>query len=513
MSIISLGIGWLAGIWLAASMDWPWWAWLALGSVNLLGAVGARRRPRARLVLLAAAGLGLGGLRYATAVPTLSPTHVASHVDSGDFVTLSGLIVDEPDVRDRSVNLRLRPDELTLPDGTAVSVHGDVLLRTARFPVIPYGARVRVRGLLETPPEFDTFSYKEYLARQGIHAMMSQPRLDVLAFGQGHPLKQAIFAVKGRAQAAIQQRIPDPEAALLTGILLGDDNGLPPALADDFRITGMTHIIAISGFNIAILIGIMAGLGEPLFGRRGAAVAALVGVAFYTILVGADASVVRAALMGGLHLFASRWLGRPTFAYASLLLAAVVMTLANPHTLWDVGFQLSFTATLGLMLYADPFAQAMRRWLARRFARPMVNRLMGLLNEALLVTLAAQVLTLPLMVAYFGQVSLISLPANFLILPLQPGVMLWGGVATLAGLLLPALAQPLAWVAWLFLRLTILLVELFAGVPGAAVSVSLSPAGLVLLYAGIAAVTWYGKQPAERRAALRAALRPNLSRR
>jgi competence protein ComEC len=138
---------------------------------------------------------------------------------------------------------------------------------------------------------------------------------------------------------------------------------------------------------------------------------------------------------------------------------------------------------------------------------------MGVLSEAVLITLAAQVLTLPLMIAYFGQLSLISLLANAFILPAQPGVMLWGGLATLVGMLVPAMGQALAWVAWLFLSYTIWLVRLLARVPGATVPVEISVTGVVLLYIVIAVITWYSKQDDERRLALRAGLQKNLTQR
>ncbi|MCB8977608.1 MAG: ComEC/Rec2 family competence protein [Ardenticatenaceae bacterium] len=254
-------------------------------------------------------------------------------------------------------------------------------------------------------------------------------------------------------------------------------------------------------------------LAEPFLPPRGAVIFALVGISLYTVLVGADASVVRAALMGGIYLVTTRWLGRPNFAFASLFLAGMVMTVLRPFTLWDVGFQLSFAATLSLMLYADPLTQWARRGLQRWLAREWVEKVMGVLSEAVILTIAAQILTLPLMIGYFGQLSLISLLANALILPVQPAVMIWGGLATLAGLVVPAVGQLFAWVAWLFLGYTIWMVRLFAAVPGAAVPLTVSTAGVVGIYTVIAALTWWGKQPAEMREKLWTAVRQNITQR
>jgi competence protein ComEC len=284
-------------------------------------------------------------------------------------------------------------------------------------------------------------------------------------------------------------------------------------LAEAFRATGMTHVIAISGFNIALLAGLLVSASEKLFSKRVAVVIAVLGVAIYTVLVGADASVVRAAIMGSLYLIANRWLGRPNYALASLFLAAIVMTLFNPLTLWDVGFQLSFAATLGLMLYGDPFIQWTRARLTHWLDKPIVDKLMGFLSEAVIITIAAQILTLPLMIAYFHQLSLISFLANALILPAQPGVMIWGGLATLAGMIWLPIGQVFGWVAWLFLAYTIGLVRLLAAVPWAAVPIDVSSTAVIILYIFIALVTWYSKQEPERRRQIRAVLQKNLSQR
>jgi competence protein ComEC len=319
---------------------------------------------------------------------------------------------------------------------------------------------------------------------------MSWPALTVLAENQGSWLYRMIFSFKAQAQMTIQQLLPDPQAALLTGILLGNDQGLSPELAGQFRTTGMTHIIAISGFNIAILVGTVVSIGRPIFGHRRASVIALVVVLLYTILVGADAAVVRAAVMGSLFIYSRRMMGRPTFAPASLFVAALIMTLLNPFILWDIGFQLSFAATLGLMIYADPFSRWTEARLSSLVGLETTRHLMRFLSEALLVTLAAQILTLPLIVGYFHQLSFVSLLANLFILPAQTGVMIWGGLATLVGLVIPAVGQILAWIAWLFLSYTIALVRFFAAIPGAAVSVDVSPAAVIGSFGLIFAVTW-----------------------
>ncbi|GAB4275182.1 MAG: DNA internalization-related competence protein ComEC/Rec2 [Candidatus Promineifilaceae bacterium] len=498
MAVVQWTIAWMAGIWLASVLGWPMAVWGGTAVSCTVAALFLRRQKQVALLLVTLAAAGFGGVRYLWAQPVINETHIASY-NEGDYVTVTGVVIDEPDIRDDLVNLRVAAERVRSKSGMETAVTGLVLVRAPRFPVIPYGTKIAINGRLQTPPDNPDFSYRNYLARQGIYSMISRPRITIVAENQGSPIKKAIFTFKQNAQTTINHILPDPQASLLAGILLGNDNGLPNTLAEQFRTTGLTHIIAISGFNIAILIAIMVSAAQPIVGRKPAVAAAIVGVTLYTILVGADASVVRAAIMGSLYLIASRLLGRPSFPYASLFLAALLMTAINPLTLWDVGFQLSFGATLGLMLYADPITRWTRRKLLQWLDWAVVQQIMGLLSEAVLVTLAAQILTLPLMIAYFGQLSVVSFLANALVLPVQPGVMLWGGMAALAGMAVPLLGQILGWVAWLFLSYTIFMVRLLATVPGAAVPVSLSPTAVLGMFAVIAAATWWGKATPQKR--------------
>ncbi|MCP5099772.1 MAG: ComEC/Rec2 family competence protein, partial [Chloroflexi bacterium] len=512
MLLLYICISWFIGLWVASQTAVSLTTWLISSGACLMAAI-LLRRWRQGAVLLACLGvIALGAARYDTAVPTIDENHIAFYHDDTD-VQLTGLVIDEPDIRDRYINLRVAAEQLELADGTTIPVAGTLLVRAFRFPDTDYGTRITAYGTIEAPPSDGEFNYADYLARQDIHSLMVFPQIEHVAEQQGHPLKYAIFAFKQRAHTTINRLVSEPNASLLAGILLGNDNGLPPELDDDFRTTGMTHIIAISGFNIAIIIIVLVGLGRPFLGQRGAVIFAMVGITFYTILVGADASVVRAAIMGSVYLLTSRWLGRPTFSVGTLFLAGFVMTAIRPFTLWDVGFQLSFAATLSLMLYADPLAKRVRKWLQHLFEWHLTEQIMGVITEAVIITIAAQILTLPLMMGHFQQLSLISLLANALILPAQPGVMLWGGLATLVGLVLPTIAQLFAWIAELFLSYTIWLVRLLASVPGASVSIEMSWAGVVVIYALIAAGTWYARQEKWRRAKVLAALRRNLTRR
>lgn len=488
MTLVYLAIAWLAGIALGKATHPPWQILLLLGLAATVGWAGWRDRPPVRFgcVLLLVAVLGAG--RLLSALPRLPPNALAHYNDVGP-VLIEGTVAAAPDERDTYTRLRLRAERLTLPGGPTLSIQGDALVYLPRYPTFAYGDRLLVTGLLQTPPEFADFSYREYLARRGIFSLVRRAQAVQVGSGEVNPLLALLLPFRRHAQDVIGRILHEPAASLLTGILLGVEGGIPKDVNEAFAATGTSHIVAISGFNIAIISGLLFRVFCRWFGPRRAIWPSIAGVALYTLLVGASASVVRAAIMGTLYML-GRHLGRPTYAPASLAAAAVGMTLLNPLVLWDVGFQLSFAATLGLVLYVDRLEKGAIRLLTRGLSEERSRLALGFLSDALLVTLAAQIATLPLTLYYFRRLSLVSLLTNFLILPAQPGVMVWGGLATLAGMLWLPLGEVLGWVAWLFLTYTIEVVRWAAGIPYAWVDVGrMTAAGTWALYGLVGAVT------------------------
>lgn len=491
------GAGWLAGIWLAARLAWPPAVWLGLAVPTVVGAIVLWRRGRLGLALAVMGALALGGAHYAAALPALTPAVIQYYNGATDVVILAEVIA-EPERSDTNTRLRVAAQQLTR-DGQTQVIDGLIQVQTALYPAIPYGATVRLTGDLAAPIAAGSPGYAAYLERQGVGSVMFFPAVEVVAEGGGSPLYRALLGIKARGRAAIATTLPEPHASLLTGILLGDDSGLPDDLVRDFQTTGMTHVIAISGFNIAVLIGLLDLLIAPALPRRMAAVAIMILILGYAILVGAGASVVRAALMGVTYLAGLRLLGRPALAVAGLFTAAFLMTLADPQALWDVGFQLSFAATLGLMLYAGPWSRRLERGAAGLFAAETRPWIVKWTTDLVIVTLAAQLLAVPLLLYHFGQLSLVSLPANLLLLPVQPLVMFSGGLTMIAGLASPLAGQLVGLVAWLFLHYTIGMIRLLARLPGAMTPLALSGVGLVAVYGLIAALTLLvaaGKQQA-----------------
>ncbi len=500
MTLIFLTIAWLIGIATAhllwqnglLSSGWPALPlWASASGLALISALILRHRPSGRLAALILLSAVLGAWRYQShpLQPGLTPSDLAyfnGDERRGIWATIEGTVIADPEARDRYTDLRVQVERVTI-QGATHAVSGLALVRAPRFADYAYGDRVRASGLLQTPPRFEGFDYRAYLARQGVHSVMDRSRVERLGGSGGSPVLRVLYRVRHQAQAAIARLMPEPAAALLAGILLGIESGIPSALYDAFNATATSHIIVISGFNITIVAGVLtAGLGR-LVGRRRATPLVLTGIALYVLLVGADAAVVRAGVMGGLGILALQ-LGRQSTALVSLAASALLMTAINPLTLWDLGFQFSAMATLGLILFGPPLQTITEGWLNRVLDSARAARVGAFLNDGLIITLAAQLTTTPLVAYYFGRLSFISLFTNLLILPVQPYIMTWGGIATLAALLpgLQPVAQAIAYVPWLCLAYTVWVVEMTARLPLASPALARFPAGwLAIYYAGL----------------------------
>ena len=202
----------------------------------------------------------LGALRYSLAQPHFDQTSLATYNDQQRSVIIEGVVVGEPDTRDAYTNLRVEADHLlilrlgsgqvsNLPGAITRTVRGLVLVQAPPFTDFRYGDRVRAEGTrsVQTPTNTSDLDYCEYLARQDVYSIMSRPRVTVLARDQGFAPLGWLYSFKARAKNVIAQVLPEPQASLLTGILLGDDASVPKSLQEAFRITGTSHIIAISG--------------------------------------------------------------------------------------------------------------------------------------------------------------------------------------------------------------------------------------------------------------------------
>ena len=430
----------------------------------------------------------LGAFWYQFRQPVIDAFHVAFYNDRAYEMLVTGTLAEPPDYRDTYTNLRLKVEALDSGSGD-LPVSGMLLVRVPQNQTYEYGQRVRVRGSLKTPPEDEEFSYRDYLARDGVYSYMSIAEVTDLPGNGGSVIRTAVYKLKDKLLQYTYRLFNDPEASLLAGILLGVDTGLTKDLQNAFKNTGTAHIIAISGFNIAIIAGIFFSMFKTIFGERLGAVFAILAIAFYTFLVGADAAVMRAAFMGSISLLA-RQLGRRNTGLNALAVVAFIMTIINPLVLWDVGFQLSFFATLGLILYAEPFSSFTSN-LITKVTKTNNSTITQIINDNVILTFAAQLTTIPIMAYHFKRISLISFIANPFILPVQPAVMTLGGLAVFVSLIFQPLGQLIAWVAWPFSAYTIRMVELFNRVPHGTIYLGDSSFWIVFsFYIALFAVTW-----------------------
>ena len=461
MTLFYLSIAWMAGIAVAPLLGLPLISPLISGSCLLLFSFTLRR---IRIPLLCTACFLLGSARLSAAQPNPGPKFIGAYLNRS-AVFLAAL--DEDPVP-RGSGLRIRADvqEIQLGGGETVrDLDGAVLVEFDTPPAdwdLRYGDRVRLSGFLRPPPKVEGFDYADYLARQGVFAVLENPAVVSVEPGGGNPVRGFLYSIRRRAMEVVRSIFPEPEGALLAGILLGEESGIPPELQTAFSQTGTSHIVAISGFNISIIAGLFLALTRRLPRKIPGWLIAGAGIALYTVLVGAAASVVRAAVMGGLAILA-RTLGRRSHGLTSLAFAGALMTAANPWTVWDIGFQLSMAATLGLILYADPLQEGFERLLVR-IPKERARALAAAAGEIFLMTTAAQITTLPMMLFHFQSLSLSAFAVNPLILSVQPLVMIGGGLALLAGMMWSPAGQALAFTGWAPAAYTIRVVEWGAGI-------------------------------------------------
>ena len=356
-----------------------------------------------------------------------------------------------------------------------------------RYPVVAPGQRISVGGRPEGRPDSP---YGAYLERTGVAGTIRAADLE-LEPGPMEPAA-ALETVRRSAAAALARVLPEPEAGLAAGILIGLRERVDRELAADFTTAGVSHVVAISGWNIAIVAAAVGALGGSL-GRRRRSVLTMLAIVAYVCFSGASPSVVRAAAMAGVVLLA-RESGRAGRAAAALGWAVALLLLADPSLIADAGFQLSSLATAGLIAWATPIGD--------RIGRLGGGRVPNWLAESLGVSLAAQAATLPVVLATFGRLALISPAANLGIVPVVPVAMAAGGVALGAGVLAEvgaphALAAILAFPGWVALTTMIAIARFAADVPYA--SATLDPPSNVVAALGsvgaVAAVEWRRRRP------------------
>src|SRR3990167_4480094 len=416
----------------------PWWL------IFLPGLFLLRRRNPAALILVVLLGTSFGLLRgnvYMTKVSELKALAGQSVVIEAT-ATADAIYAQGSQLEFTANHVVLQPDNKPLAGGFRISGFGE--------PMVYRGDRVQISGKL----------YPMRGANQAriAYAQLKRTGLD----------SSWINSFTRRLSAGMQTALPEPNSSFGLGLLIGQRNTLPSELTNQLVMVGLVHIVAVSGYNLTILVRAMAKLKLGSKYQRLLASLLLIGV--FILMTGFAASIFRAAIVSVLSLWAW-YFGRKIRAILILVFTAAITALVNPFYIWgDLGWYLSFLAFYGVLIIAP---MAARRLFARR---------PRLLMMVVLETLAAEIMTLPLIMATFNQLSLVGLLTNVLVVPLIPFAMLFAVIAAAAGMLVAPFAGWLAWPANLLLTYILDIVRLFAKIPSIFLHKSISTAGMLYFY-------------------------------
>jgi competence protein ComEC len=483
-----------AGIFFSSLLTLPARVWGAGCAISILILIISRKYSSSETketlsralptVLVLLAGFTAGGLRYTLAQPHFTPQNLAWYNDRGVF-QITAVVSGPPDRRSDSTYLTLSARELYDPNSQQfVRIRGTFLARTNAGASWQIGDELQFNARPLTPSEKDDFSYRAYLARQDIYTIIYSPTaVTRVASGEVSWLVRGMDRLRQKARSVILGSFPQPESGLLEGILLGEDNDLPATVKNAYQNTGTSHIIAISGFNMAVLAAIFFAVFSRLFNRNWTTLITVSLLLLYTFFVGGSPSVARAAIMATAA-FAGRLIGRKGGGYNPLALAAGVILLIEPRLLWDASFQLSFAATLGLLLFASPLQKGLENLLQRFTSEETSARLSDPISEYFLFSIAAQITTLPIIALQFKQLSVSSLLANPLVLPVQSLILEGGAAATLLGMLWAPLGKISGAIIWPLLAYSNRMVLLLERIPNGAVTLS----GNAAVWAGIGGI-------------------------
>jgi len=417
--------------------------------------------------------LAIGALRMQVSEFDILNDELSKYNGAGKIM-LTGIVSGEPDIRDTFQKLKVK---------VADSV---VLVTTDIYPKYNYLDTIKITGKLETPQETDDFSYKNYLMKDGIYSVMFYPKIESTGKANGGPASAVydkILFLKQKIRDSIEHNFSPPQSSILEGTILGDNGAMSQDLKNKLNITGLRHIIAVSGTHIVILSSIIMYLLIMTGLNRGKAFYfAIAFLCFYIILIGFPASGVRAGIMGGLYLLAQK-LGRQSMGIRVVVMACAVMLLFNPLLLfYDVGFQLSFLAVIGL-IYLEPIFIRIIKIFTKKKGENIV--------KIISTTFAAQVFTLPILIYSFGNISFVSPITNLLIAPAVYWLMIFGFLTAFVGIFSATLGWIVSVPCYFVLQYFLWIIDFFSQPWAQKTLENVHWACLIIFYLAIIFVTRY----------------------
>jgi competence protein ComEC len=491
MRLIVLSCAWVLGIFTGSRFQLP--AALVFCGLLPVPAVFIWPKFRQRLVLLSLSlVLFFGAAGYFAFRSSAEPPLTA--FNGRGTVEICGMVETPPEPKNSLSSIELAAREITV-DGKTVETAGTLLVFLPLYPEYRYGDVLRLKGKLAEPPEFQDFDYQAYLAGKGIFSLMTFPSVEVISHEEGNRPLAWIYSLRLKLAHSLSAALPEPQAGLAQGILLGIRSSLPDTLKNNLAVTGTSHLLAISGMNLTIIAGVLITVGLWLFGRRHYIYVwlALFMIWFYALLTGMQAPVVRSVIMASIFLLAEL-LGRQKNILTPLIFSAAIMVAVTPLVLWDVSFQLSFLAMIGLVFLAPPLQTAAKTGITRIMGEDnTVSSLAGVVSDSLCVSLGSIIAVWPVIACNFGIISIIGPFSTLLIAPALSPIIFSTALTALLGLISPPAAQVAGWIAWVFLSYMLWLVNAFAGLALVSFnSVRINGAVVWIYYILLGLGIWFG---------------------
>lgn len=440
---LSLAGGVLAG----ARLNVVAW-WLLASAAVFLSLTFVDKKPNRRMFWLGLALFSLGFGRMELAELSM-PSQVELQAWEKRKLTVEGRVVSFPERDDSRQKMVVKVRE---PQDFPA---GKILVFTSLYRDFQVGDEVKLTGKLNLPPQFEDFNYRAYLNQKDIVLVTYFPKVEVTKSGRdGWAAKVQAFRVSARDRLA--KVLPEPHAGILSATLLGFNDAADKETLEKYNRTGTRHIIAVSGSHMVIVMGALLFLllEVAYWNRRRALWGVAGGVLLFLLVSGMAPSAVRSGLMIGVMLL-GMWAGRPYSSLNALLLAAGGMLIWEPRLLFDIGFQMSFLAVAGMVLIYPRI----------KVRTEQVSEVGGL-KTLFLLTLSAQIFLLPLLIFNFNGFSVWSFPANLLILPFTPLIMVAGFALLLVAFVSLSLAKMLMLPVFLMLAYQDGVVSFFASLPG-----------------------------------------------